>query len=165
MRIVRRIEIDYGHTLPDHFGFCNQIHGHRGAIECHFEGCVNNEVGETDNGMVMDFKICKKVMMSTIHEELDHGFAIWKNHDADKATVYIHGGSDVYDLSTLEFIRSRNDKILELDQPPTAEVLANYFFKKIEKQLEHLDSFVKLVELHWWETPNNRAIVNAETKY
>jgi 6-pyruvoyltetrahydropterin/6-carboxytetrahydropterin synthase len=162
MKIVRSIEIDYGHTLPDHYGFCNQIHGHRGKIECVFEGVIQNDIGESDHGMVMDFSICKKIMMHEIHEVLDHGFAIWDNDDDQ---VVFETGNFTTVVRTLDFIKKRNKKVLVLDNPPTAEVLGEYFFDKIEKALTNLDSLVKLVELVWWETPNNRAIVNEKTRY
>jgi 6-pyruvoyltetrahydropterin/6-carboxytetrahydropterin synthase len=172
MKIVRSIEIDYGHTLPHHYGFCNQIHGHRAKIECVFEGVVQNDIGESDHGMVMDFSICKKIMMQEIHEVLDHGFAIWNKEEEDFVMIRKDTWTtnpipyeQLYKFSLLEIIRTRNSKVLELDRPPTAEVLGEYFFGKIEKALTNLDSLVKLVELVWWETPNNRAIVNEKTKY
>lgn len=153
MKIVRKIEIDYGHTLPRHFGFCNQIHGHRGVIECVFEGIVKDEIEDSENGMVMDFAICKKIMMEEIHAVLDHGFALWKEAKYDVVNI---GGKEI---STLEFISARNTKIVLLDQPPTAEVLGIYFFEKITLRLEKQDHAVRLVELIWHETPNNKAII------
>ena len=162
MIIVRRIEIDYGHTLPKHFGFCNQIHGHRGIIECHFEGDINNDFYDSKNGMVMDFSVCKRIMMREIHSVLDHGFAIWNRLDIDHFLVetneVIEDDNTTIRVSTLDFIRARNEKILQLDDPPTAEILAKYFFKKINNALDGMPDKIKLKELHWWETPNNKAI-------
>lgn len=155
MRIVRKIEIDYGHTLPKHLGFCNQLHGHRGVIECVFEGEVVNKSDRADNGMVQDFAVCKKIMMEEIHEVLDHGFAIWKNADADVVSI---GG---FEFTVLEFVKVRNSKVLVLDQPPTAEVLGMYFFEKVFDRLKDSEG-VKLVELIWHETPNNKAVIKYE---
>ena len=66
MKISRKIEIDYGHCLPEHYSFCKEIHGHRGVITCIFSGDINNESG-SDNGMIIDFAICKQIMMEQIH--------------------------------------------------------------------------------------------------
>jgi len=47
MQISRKIEIDYGHTLPNHYSFCNQLHGHRGVIVATIEGPVVTEKGDS----------------------------------------------------------------------------------------------------------------------
>lgn len=170
MKIVRKIEIDYGHTLPKHLGFCNQIHGHRGVIECVFEGEIVVDPKRASNGMVMDFAVCKQIMMEEIHEVLDHGFAIWKNQDMDHVLVtpneVIKENNVPMRISTIDFIKARNNKVLVLDRPPTAEVLGAYFFEKIAERLEKRNTLtnevVKLVELIWHETPNNKAVIKYE---
>ena len=98
MRISRKIEIDYGHTLPNSFSFCNQLHGHRGVIVATVEGQMINRKGDGEEGMVMDFKFLKEIMLDHIHDKLDHGFAVWKD-----------------DLEDLEFITKRNSRVLVTD--------------------------------------------------
>ena len=137
MKITRKIEIDYGHTLPNHFSFCNQLHGHRGVIEVTVEGPIIQSKGNSEQGMVIDFKFLKDILKQKIHDVLDHGFAVWKEDKED-----------------LEFILKRNTKVLVTDAPPTAEVLAKWAFEEI---LSALPNDVKLVNVRWNETPNNRA--------
>ncbi len=142
MRISRKIEIDYGHTLPNSFSFCNQLHGHRGMIVATIEGLVIERKGDSEQGMVMDFKFLKEIMTEQIHEKLDHGFAVWKN-----------------DTEDLDFIVKRNSRVLITDEPPTAEYLAKWAFNQI---CHHLPQGVILKQLRWYETPNNWADCDGE---
>jgi len=137
MRISRKIEIDYGHTLPNSFSFCNQLHGHRGVVVATVEGDVIQRNGHSEQGMVMDFKFLKDIMVEQIHDKLDHGFAVWKD-----------------DTEDLEFITKRNSRVLITDEPPTAECLAKWAFHQIHN---HLPEGIRLKQLRWYETPNNWA--------
>lgn len=137
MRISRKIEIDYGHTLPNHYGFCNQLHGHRGVIVATVEGELIQKEGDSSQGMVMDFQFLNTMMREKIHDALDHGFAVWQ-----------------HDKEDLEFVLRRNKKVLVTDEPPTAEVLAKWAFNQLKVSLPE---GVKLVNLRWYETPNNWA--------
>lgn len=160
MKVTRRIEIDYGHTLPDHFSFCNQVHGHRGVIEATFGGEI--QTSGSSNGMVEDFKILKEVLMKTIHDKIDHGFAVWGK---DTALVPVNtgiytgiGGSNIVNISTLEFIKARNSKVLMTDEPPTAEYLAKWAFNQVIDYLQENNRIdIYLENLRWYETPNNWA--------
>jgi 6-pyruvoyltetrahydropterin/6-carboxytetrahydropterin synthase len=137
MLISRKIEIDYGHTLPNSFSFCNQLHGHRGVIVATVEGDMIDRQGDAEEGMVMDFKFLHQIMMEHIHDQLDHGFAIWKN-----------------DFEDLEFISRRNSRVVITEEPPTAECLAKWAFNQLRR---HLPEGVTLKQLRWYETPNNWA--------
>ena len=157
MKIRRKIEIDYGHTLPSYVGFCNQLHGHRGIIVCEFEGIMHKEGSE--RGMIIDFSVCKRIMMDVIHVKLDHGFAIWNDMSADVVTT------ETIAISLLQVIQARNSKVLLCDEPPTAEYLASYFFGELHRILSAycIKNFgnsaeIQLTRIEWWETPNNVAI-------
>lgn len=161
MIIKRTIEIDYGHTLPNHFSFCNQIHGHRGVITAHVQGEMIKKSGDSSEGMVIDFKIVKELMMKNIHDVLDHGFAIWIEDKRPIAVDYfIQDGSatgrkTTIHLSTLNFIKARNEKMLITQNPPTAEHLAQWAFFTLYPLLE--EHKVKLVNVDWQETPSSVA--------
>lgn len=135
--VTKRIELDYGHTLMRHHGFCSQIHGHRGKVEATIEGNINEEQGNSSQGMVLDFGILKQIMMSEVHAVLDHAFAVWKDDEAD-----------------LEFIKQRNSRYLVTPEPPTAEFLAKWSYEVI---LAKLPVGIKLLSVRWYETPNSWA--------
>ena len=137
MRISRKIENDYGHTLPNSFSFCNQLHGHRGVIVATVEGAVSTCKDDKEEGMVMDFHFLKELMVEHIHEKLDHGFAVWKDDHED-----------------LDFIMKRNSRVVVTDEPPTAECLAKWAFNQL---CRHVPEGVTLTRLRWYETPNNWA--------
>lgn len=137
MRISRKIELDYGHTLPNSFSFCNQLHGHRGIVVATVEGTVIKREGDGEEGMVMDFKFLKDIMVRYIHDILDHGFAVWKDDHED-----------------FDFIIKRNSRVLVTDEPPTAEYLAKWAFNQIKDQLPE---GIILRQVRWFETPNNWA--------
>ena len=138
MKISREIGLDYGHTLPNHFSFCNQVHGHRARVIATVEGEVSKKMGDSSQGMLLDFKFLKASMMDKIHEVLDHGFAVWKEDKED-----------------LEFITKRNKKFLITDQPPTAEYLAEWAYNQI---VNEIPEGMKLTEIVWYETPNSCAV-------
>ena len=137
IQISRKIELDYGHTLPNHFSFCSQLHGHRATVIAHVQGKVNSTVGDSSQGMVLDFKILKELMMEKIHDVLDHGFAVWKDDKED-----------------LEFIIKRNKKYLITDEPPTAEYLAKWSYNQLAS---FLPKEISLIKVEWYETPSSVA--------
>ena len=148
MIIYKSIEVDYGHTLPKHNGFCNQLHGHRGKVEVGFTAENLDQ-----QGMIVDFGFIKKILMEKIHSVVDHAFIVWEN-DTDKHEIKTQNGS-VF-VSTLEFVKSRNEKILVTEEQPTAEYLAKWSFFEIYKALRDIAQ-IKIVSVKWWETPNNVA--------
>jgi 6-pyruvoyltetrahydropterin/6-carboxytetrahydropterin synthase len=137
MLIERSIELDYGHTLPNHYSFCNQLHGHRAKVEALIEGDICDKIGDSSEGMVLDFKILKEAMMTKIHNVLDHGFAVWEK-----------------DIEDLEFITKRNKKYLITTSPPTAEYLAKWAYNQLVSEISHP---LKLIQVRWFETPNSVA--------
>ena len=158
MQVSKEIQVDYGHTLPNHYGFCNQIHGHRARIVATVQGHYENKEG-TEQGMVLDFKFLKEIMMNKIHGVLDHGFAIWKD-DTREIEVTLSEVQknrimeDTINIETLEFIKARNEKVLITELPPTAEVLAKWAFRQIKSELPQ---GIVLVSVMWYETPNSFA--------
>lgn len=137
MKLSREIQLDYGHTLPNHYSFCSELHGHRARIIATIEGPVSLEYGSSGQGMVTDFKFLKELLMTRIHDVLDHGFAVWKDDEEDRI-----------------FITNRNTKFLVTEEPPTAEYLAKWAFYQIENEMP---KNVKLVSITWFETPTSSA--------
>jgi 6-pyruvoyltetrahydropterin/6-carboxytetrahydropterin synthase len=138
MIVTKEIQLDYGHTLPNHYGFCSEIHGHRAKVIATIEGDFITKSGSSSEGMVMDFKFIKEAMMKHIHDKLDHGFAVWKEDEED-----------------YEFIVKRNARYLITDHPPTAECLAKWAYDQIVGIIEK--EGCKLVCIEWFETPTSSA--------
>lgn len=141
--VSRKIDLDYGHTLPNHMGFCNQLHGHRATVVATVEGEIDTQEGSSSQGMVLDFKFLKQAMMKVIHDKLDHAFAVWKEDEEDRA-----------------FIEKRNARFLITDEPPTAEYLAKWSYFQL---MDEMPDNVTLVNVRWYETPNSWADYSLET--
>lgn len=135
--ITKEIELDYGHTLPNHYSFCSQLHGHRAKVIAGVTGKLNETEGDSSQGMIFDFKILKDVLKKYVHDVLDHGFAVWKDDTEDR-----------------EFIEKRNEKVLVTDLPPTAEVLARWAYNQVKL---NLPKEINLVYIDWYETPTSCA--------
>lgn len=142
MLVTKTIELDYGHTLPNHYSFCNQLHGHRARVEATVEGEVCKIPGDSSQGMVLDFKFLKEAMMVNIHDLLDHGFAVWKEDKED-----------------LEYVVNRNNKYLITDEPPTAEYLAKWAYNQIQP---NIPNGLSLTQVKWFETPTSFATYTKE---
>lgn len=142
MYVTKSIELDYGHTLPNHYSFCNQLHGHRATIEATVAGDISEKEGDSSQGMVLDFKFLKDVMMRNIHDILDHGFAVWKNDQED-----------------LDYVIKRNTRVLITDAPPTAEHLAKWAYGQI---MPEIPNGLKLHKVKWYETPTSFATYTDE---
>lgn len=132
--VSKEIQFDAGHRVPDHGSKCRNPHGHRYRVVAYFTDELI-EVGSS-KGMVRDFGDIKNVMMSEIHDKLDHGFMVY---DKDTALLKAFSG----------FMTQW--KIILLPFVPTAENLARWCFMQLDKLGLPLDS----IEI--WETPTSAA--------
>lgn len=58
------------HHLPDHAGKCRRPHGHSYKLEIALKGPIKERPGTSDDGMVMDFDELKRIVNSSILEQL-----------------------------------------------------------------------------------------------
>ena len=137
--ITKEIEIDMGHRIPNHKSKCKNLHGHRYKIQAGVIGSVQNIKDESDEGMVLDFGDLKQVMNTYIHDVYDHGFMFYKN---DFFAQWFNGTEQ--NIHLVSFI-------------PTAENLAEYWFKKLEQGLYEKNSQLCLYYVTVWETPTSTA--------
>lgn len=64
-----------GHRLPNHGGQCRHLHGHRYAAEFWIDGSVEKGLGNSDEGMVLDFGQAKRMLREML-AQLDHRFLV-----------------------------------------------------------------------------------------
>lgn len=141
MEITRRIVFHSGHMLKDDDSKCYEPHGHEYVLECTIAGAVKKEGAET--GMVMNFGSLKEIMMTEIHDKLDHKFIL------DKA-----------DPRWSDFIAAVGfDGTVSVDFAPTAENLIAMMYKIILDKLPQgiIISKIKLQEtLNCWAEIDNQ---------
>ncbi|MHC4750076.1 MAG: 6-pyruvoyl trahydropterin synthase family protein [Planctomycetota bacterium] len=115
------------HRLFKHKGKCNHIHGHRYTVAA-------TVIGELDeDGMVVDFANLKNIMEERIVDKHDHSVAINKE-----------------DSVMLDFLVCNNFKFILYDKDPTAEVMAEEFYRDLSRWFD-----VHSVSV--WETPTSFA--------
>lgn len=145
MLITKEIEIDMAHRVCFHRSKCRNLHGHRYKIEVGVNDKINENYGESDYGMVIDFSDLKQIMMDYLDKPFDHGAVFFEK--------------DPY-RNKLEEIISLNDqspdKLHFVDFMPTAENLCKYWFGLVDKPLMEKGIYLEHVKV--WETPTSTAI-------
>lgn len=172
-QITSKIGVDYGHRVMTHGSKCRNIHGHRGTIEVTCESNTLHSSGEQKD-MTLDFGFLKELMLQEIDKAIDHGFVVCVADQVLMHTFIPNFYSwdptpEVIDAVIKEkgfWLSSENTdiptfadtKLYVVPFVPTAERLAEHFFKKLEKPvIARSNGLAKIVNLRFWETPNNYA--------
>ena len=140
IHITRRIEWDMGHRVPNHKSKCRNPHGHRYRMELTLSGSVNQNVGDSSEGMVLDFGDVKKIMMERIHDVLDHGFMIYEKD---------HILSSFFEANTEERF-----KVIKVPFIPTVENISCWCYSRL---CPFLPQGIRIYNLRVYETPNSWA--------
>ncbi len=141
MLITKFIEIDVGHRIPNHKSKCRNFHGHRYKIVVGVNDKVIARVGDSSEGMVIDFSDLKAIMMREIDEVFDHGFMIWEN---DKCIEFF-----------MTQMMEEGMKVIKLPFIPTAENFVRHLYVVMEHQLKLKEIKIEYVEVY--ETPTSTA--------
>lgn len=163
--IMRHIEIDAGHRVPEHSSKCRNLHGHRYRVEAHVLGEDLCSQG-SEEGMVMDFGFLKEELMS-VHDLADHALMI-KFNDPLLETLHPDLSVDVNkafaDLDKKDLEREyvwdntlshRGLTLYVLFCTPTAENLARHWFLLMDDRIGiRSNGRAKLHKVRVWETPN-----------
>lgn len=70
--ITKIFRFKSAHHLPGHHGKCARPHGHSYRLEVTIRGPIKEALGESDNGMVMDFGDLSQLVKNSVIEHLDH---------------------------------------------------------------------------------------------
>lgn len=142
--VTKEIEFDMAHRVPNHHSKCKNLHGHRYKLKCYVEGPVLRDVGDSSEGMVIDFGNLKHLMMILIHDVFDHGAVFFR-------------GDSLYGETAFDW--DVEQKIHHVSYIPTAENLAAAFFGMLAPSVENHMPGCQLVQVTLWETPTSQAIV------
>lgn len=91
-------------------------------------------------GMVIDFKLLKKIINEKIVDKYDHAIVL---READPV---------------LDIINSNCDKVVHVPESPTAEWMAEIFYTGLEEAIKEIDSEIAIVYVAVQETSHNIAI-------
>lgn len=135
--LQKRFTCPIGHRLSKNLDLCKNIHGHAFTFIVSIKSnYLNNE------DMVMDFTDLKKIVNKHINK-LDHGLMLNRNDPFFK------------ELSLC------SEKVTIFDGDPTAESLAEYLYKEIEKDLE-VEPFIKMDFVRVFENENSSITYSEE---
>ena len=142
-RIRRYVETDTGHRVPNHKSKCRHMHGHRYRFEAEIEGDKVQESGVSEEGMLMDFSDVSQILMTYVHDIVDHAFVVYEGDDAALRACAEMG--DGHRTVVVPFI-------------PTAENLAKWAFEQVEPHIATAyGNRLRLVAMHVRETPKSTA--------
>lgn len=126
---------DSAHFLYGYDGKCSNLHGHRWKIEIEIKSEKLVPEGQC-RGMIVDFGDLK-ADLKALADSFDHAF------------IYEKGSLK---SATIDALRSESFKLIEVDFRPTAENLAEYFYKCMKSK------GYDVKQLTVYETPNNCAV-------
>lgn len=127
-RVTVQIHFCYGHRLLDYDGACAHPHGHNGLVEIELEADSLDE-----RGMLVDFGDVKRDVKGWIDERMDHQMILRK------------------DDPLVEWLDSRGEPYLALDDNPTAENIARAIYEFVE------GAGYPVTSVRLWETPTSHA--------
>lgn len=133
-RITKKFKFDMAHNLPDHEGLCNNLHGHTYHLE------VTIEDNRHNNNMIKDFAEVKNIVNELVVNKLDHATMIYPKYAFEK--------------ELLEVLRRNHKKVIEVDEAPTVEMMAERILNILRKEGD-----LNCVKVKLYETPTSYAEV------
>jgi len=131
VRVTKQFHFEMAHALLDYDGPCKNIHGHSYQLNVTVKGMVKTNTSDSDEGMVVDFGIIKKIVKELVVDVFDHALVL-----NERAKI---------DVSNFEFM----NKLIRVPYQPTCENMLVHFAKTIQ---EHLPNHIKLHSLFLRET-------------
>jgi len=140
MTVTKEFTFDMAHRLPNHEGKCKNIHGHTYKLQVTVEGSIKGvrSVGDSDEGMVIDFKQFKEIVNKFINDHLDHYYLSYSG-----------------DHAVNKFMREQKFLLTVVDFIPTAENMVNWIEKELGQRFFRIGLSVFQIKL--WETPTSFA--------
>ncbi len=130
-KAAKRFRWEGAHRLPDHPGLCRNLHGHSYEMWVEAEGHASHA-----DGMLVDFHELKRVVGPLV-EAWDHATLVGKD-----------------DLELLDMLKALNLKHYLLPTNPTAEAIAGYAARHLERRVGKLlrERGVETVRVRIFET-------------
>lgn len=135
IRITKEFEFEMAHALYHHDEKCKYIHGHSYKLAVTVIGIPVNDPSSPQNGMVVDFKLLKKMVKKEIIDPFDHALLINANAPYKK-------------LINEELF----DNTMSVPYQPTCE---NLIIDFAERLMKNMPVGVKLHSLRLHETSNS----------
>jgi len=138
IRVTKEFTFEMAHALLGYDGLCKYIHGHSYRLSVTVIGEPIENNNDPKNGMVIDFRILKKIVKTTVVDVFDHALVLNKKTPHKK----FKGSGEIF------------DKLMLVDYQPTSENLVVDFANRI---IEKLPRNIKLNSLRLRETESSYA--------
>ena len=126
--VSKSVSFCYGHRLLNYTGKCQHLHGHNARAVITL---ASRELD--DRGMVEDFTQVKQLVWDWLDSEIDH-------------TLLLHRDDPV-----LPALQEAGERVMVLDENPTAEVIARMIFEYVAGE------GYPVVDVTLWETESSYA--------
>lgn len=136
IRITKEFDFEMAHALVGYDGPCKNIHGHSYKLKVTVKGNVKNNTSDSDEGMVVDFGIIKKIVKELIVDKYDHALVLNQKMKIDE--------------TQFDFM----NKLIIVPFQPTCENLLLHYADLIK---EKLPNQLELTYLFLRETPTSYA--------
>jgi len=137
VRVTKKFDFEMAHALDWHDGKCKNLHGHTYKLIISLKGNINQELNQTNNGMVIDFGAVKDLVKNLVVDRFDH------------CTMLYTKSPILEQISKLDYL-----KLEKVDFQPTAENLVVFIQAII---IDVLPSFVTLQKVVLFETETSSA--------
>ncbi len=105
--ITREFAFEAAHHLPNHRGKCRRPHGHSYRLQISLRGPIINAPGQSNDGMVMDFDDLKRIVNTTLIDNLSDAIPL-----GQAARPVEQGGMDHNDLNALTGIQTTAENLV-----------------------------------------------------
>lgn len=136
IRITKEFEFEMAHALLGYDGPCKNIHGHSYKLKVTVKGKVKNDTSDSDEGMVVDFGVIKKIVKELIVDVYDHSLVLNEKMEID--------------TTQFQFM----NKLIRVPFQPTCENLLIHYAQLIKAKLPNN---LVLSYLFLRETPSSYA--------
>lgn len=91
LSITKTFRFSASHSLPNHNGLCQRLHGHSYLLEVTVSGNPKKDSKSPEFGMIMDFGKLKKVVTEHVINKFDHNHLNnpFANPTAENMTIWI----------------------------------------------------------------------------
>ncbi len=137
VRVTKKFDFEMAHALDWHEGKCKNLHGHTYKLIITLKGDINEDLNQTNNGMVIDFGDVKNIVKNLVVDRFDHCTMLYK-----KSPILEH-------VSKLDYL-----KLEKVSFQPTAENLVVFIQSIITNALP---TYVILQKVVLYETETSSA--------
>lgn len=138
IRLTKQFTFEMAHALPDYDGLCRHIHGHTFHLEVCISGKPLQHLGHPKNGMVMDFKVLKKLVQEAFVGKFDHALVL----------------PDTTPQDVVDMLQHQFGRVITLSFQPTCENLISIC---VQNLLPEMPAGVELCRIKLAETTSSYA--------